>query len=393
MTLALALVAAACGSGEDDTASTTTGAPTTTAAVATTTAPTTEAPATTVTALTATTPPTTSPETTTSTTTAPAPAAALPDLTTIVDDVELGVGFVLATSPVAPVAWVLAPSDGAEVLGCEGVPAEPLWAQAVDGSTRTPALPDDPELVGIGEVAAHPDGRVLLVRACEGFLVDAWIGEAGPDGVIGEVTRLDLPDTTLFSTIRLTQSGVTYVDRDQFGTSDGALVELDLGSGTRSELVTGDIWDGAGLTTGSTLYRTGTELFVDGFSLGTFPEAGPFTFDFEPDRRGENVAVDTSTGLAAYLGAVDELTPLLDEEVAVLDWHPSGEAVLVNGPIIAGEPTPPRVVLLDGTTIPLPVTGEIVGGTFTSDGRTVILTSFVGGETIELQTEALTFAS
>ena len=392
----LAVLAGACGAGDDGSAATT--APpvaSVPSSIATTAPPATVPPDTTAppaTAPPATAPTTTvAPETTTSTSVAPAAPVALPDVATVIDDVDLGAGFVLGTSPVAPVAWVLAPGDGPEAPGCEGLPAEALWAQPLDGSARTPALPDVPDRVGITTVPAHPDGRVLLVRACEGLFVDAHVGTADGDGAIRDVEPVDLPDSTLFSTIRLTPGGVTYVDRDQFDGTDGTLVELDVETGTTNVLLSGDVWDGVGLASGSLLHRTSTELFVDGFSLGTFPEAGPFAFDLELSDDGLDVATTTATGIAAYLGADDELGSLLDEEVAVLDWHPSGEAVLVNGPVTDEGTTPPRVVLLDGTTIPVEVGADAVGAAFSADGTSVVITNFVGGETIELLARALVF--
>ncbi len=390
LTVAVALLVAACGSGDDDaetptsttsaTAAETTEASATSAAPTTVTTPSTSAPA------------TTAPETTTSTTAVPDAPVALPDLTTIVDESDLGPGFVLGTSQVAPVAWIAAPSPGPESLGCEGLPADALWAQSLDDGSRTPALPDDPDLLGISEVRARPDGQVLLISACEGFFVDAWLGTDDGAGLIRDVEQLDLPDLTLFPTVRLVDDRLTYVEADPFGSTGGALIELDLASGTRTTLVDGDIWNGVGLTTGNLVYRTSTELFVSGFSLGTFPEADPFSFTFEPDQRLENVAVSLTDGLAVYAGADDELLPVLGEDVAVLAWHPSSQALLVNGPATDEGAAPPRIVLLDGTAIPLPVDGDVVGGAFTADGRSVVLTTFLGGETIDLVSRAITFA-
>ncbi len=393
LTLAVTLLGAACGSDDDDgTTEATTAPETSAAATESTEAPATTAAPTTVTPPPTTTPPTTTPETTTSTTAPPAARIPLPDLTTIVDESVLGEGFVLGASRTAPVAWLAAPADGPEVLGCEGLPAEALWAQTIDSDTRVPALPDDPDLVGINELVAYPDGRVLLVRACEGLFVDAWVGTDDGGGLIRDVEQLDLPDMTLFSTIRLGPDRLTYVEADPFGSTGGALVELDLATGTRTTLIDADVWDAVDLATGNLVYRTGTELFVDGFSLGSFPATGPFSFTFEPDQRLENVAVSVAGGLSVYVGTDDELLPVLGEDVAVLDWHPSGQALLVNGPFDPDAPTPPRMVLLDGTAIPLPVDGDVVGGAFTADGRSVVLTGFLGGETTDLVSRAFTFA-
>ncbi|MEO1064241.1 MAG: hypothetical protein AAFZ07_22705 [Actinomycetota bacterium] len=392
--LALVLVAAACGGDGDDETSADTSPPT---SAAPTTAATTSAPATTAAPEPAATEPpattaatTTAPSTTTSTTTAPTPTIALPDVTTIVGETELGAGFVLGASLAAPVVWIAAPVDGTDVVGCEGLPAETLWAQATDGSTREAALPEDPDLVGVSDVRPLLDGRVLLIRACEGFLVDAWLGTDDGTGVVRDVEQLELSDSAVFSTIRVGSDRVTFVEGDPFGATGGSLIELDLASGARNVLVDGDIRDAVALSTGNLVYRTSTELFVSGFSLGTFPETGPFSFTFEPDLGNENVAVSLADGLAVYVGSEDELIAVLAEDVAVLDWHPSGEAVLVNGPFDAEEPAPPRIVLLDGTTVPLPVTADVVNGAFTGDGLAVVMSTFADDG--EIVTTAYAFA-
>lgn len=390
--LSLALAVAACSSdGGDESVAVATSAPTT--VVPTTTPPTTAASTTTAappTVTTATTAPTTSTAPTTTPVTAAGPVT-LPDLTTIVEQTELGAGFVLDGVPGAASVWMIAPPDGPEVLGCEGVPAGALWAQPTAGDDRTAALPDQPDLLGISRTVTTADGRAVLVRACEGFFTDAWIGTADPSGTVADVDPLVLPTTTLFTTIRLTPDGVTYVDREPFGSIEGTLVSLDGTTGDSRELLTGDVWDGVVLATGSLVYRTGTELFVDGFSLGTFPETGAFGITFEPGPRGGNVAVGVGGRLAVYVGADDELVTVLDDEVAVLDWHPSGEALLVNGPFDPEQPTPPQIVLLDGTTIPLPVGGDVVDAAFSGDGLTVAVSAVA--ESGEVTTTAFTFAA
>jgi hypothetical protein len=76
--------------------------------------------------------------------------------------------------------------------GCEGQPEPVMFrmSTATDGSARQPVLVDGATIRGA--VVRGPDGRVALVKACEEFVSDVWVGAETADGTLADLHRVPL---------------------------------------------------------------------------------------------------------------------------------------------------------------------------------------------------------
>ncbi len=86
-------------------------------------------------------------------------------------------------------------------LGCEGFPQTRLWVQRDDGPAELVT-----ELPEAGTIYPGPDGRILVVAGCEGFLGSLYHADVSSDGRFSNIVEIYLALEAAF--------GFDWVDRD-----------------------------------------------------------------------------------------------------------------------------------------------------------------------------------
>ncbi|MBT8198940.1 MAG: hypothetical protein KJO36_00350 [Acidimicrobiia bacterium] len=88
-----------------------------------------------------------------------------------------------------------------ENLGCEGFPQTRLWIQRDDGTAELVS-----ELPEAGTIYPGPNGRILIVTGCEGFLGSLYHADVSVDGRFSNIAQTYLALEAAY--------GFEWVDRD-----------------------------------------------------------------------------------------------------------------------------------------------------------------------------------
>ncbi|MEA2973708.1 MAG: hypothetical protein QOG82_2166 [Actinomycetota bacterium] len=105
----------------------------------------------------------------------------------------LGTGYLGRSSPDGTALYVEAVDAGLSRPGCEGLPEPVMFGAPVDGGARQAVLVDGATIRGT--VIRGPEGRVALVKGCEAFVSDVWVGTEAADGTLAGVAPVPLaPD-------------------------------------------------------------------------------------------------------------------------------------------------------------------------------------------------------
>ena len=124
---------------------------------------------------------------------APVTESELPliDYSQISEPLDLGSGIALAINAEATHAWLFDADPNNPELGCEGVPANTIYAVSLTTGERTQAVDSGLGTSG-SELVQGPDGRIAVIEGCEGFTFALTLGrERGAQ--IGDLQQLALP--------------------------------------------------------------------------------------------------------------------------------------------------------------------------------------------------------
>jgi len=105
---------------------------------------------------------------------------------------SLGPGVAEALSEDGSSAYASAENPASKEIGCEGQPAQYLFAVPLDGSARRLPLRDQKEAIS-GNIRRSPDGsKLLIAESCEGFLSALYVATETGAAITG-VHKVALP--------------------------------------------------------------------------------------------------------------------------------------------------------------------------------------------------------
>lgn len=253
------------------------------------------------------------------------------------EPVDLGSGQVVGLSPDARFAYLTDVDPEVAALGCEGVPWESLYVQAVGASERVRiGAAQEIGASGLAEVVTGPEGRLAILTSCEEFADGLWVGTIGADGVPADLARLPL-ELTFVNDLEWTTDGRALLVAGGILASDGSDVRgayrldpatgelADLGVGPAVALAQGGFGMAVALTTG--------DIVLEGETVASFP----------PDQTGQlpvsDLAIDGdgSIWVSLFTGGVQRIVPRGDSvafdtrPAQQLVNHPSGMLWVVTG--------------------------------------------------------------
>lgn len=329
---------------------------------------------------------TTTPETTVAGSASPPTSSVDPRLVMGVPR-SAGEGLIQAWSADGSHLVVLAVDDKLSKEGCEGLPEPVLFLQNLDGApaSRTPAIAGD--FARNGTILRGPDGRVVLIEACEGYLGDLYVGTAAADGSIGDLRVVDTGDASiaeLSGQSALTPDGAALLltgrTTNDDGTEQAEQVTVDLATGAVAKIASGArgghrvaatsdgryvVTDGMAVdvvradgTVDRSYEAVDFDMSADGTTLAlvapgrlwilavgadpgepiALPKSGPSSPTFAPDGRavglvGEGTADDAAEGGDGWVAVVRGGQPHLVEDGATfgrLTWNASSNAIAYN---------------------------------------------------------------
>lgn len=273
---------------------------------------------------------------------------------------DLGRGMVAGVSADGSAALVAAEDPEAGEIGCEGMPADFLFAAPLDGSARRRAIPGSEPVSGA--VLRSPDtSRLAIVSACEEFLSGVHVATEQAGGTLVDVAPID-PEVVgdLVSRLSWSSDGKSLLGVVS-GTWD--VVRVDVATGRRETLLAGaDSLQAAQLADGtlvvlsrsSTLRVGAQEHDVSAFGIAVSPD-------------GRQVAAHGAGGLflVAPGGSPRQVAA---GSVGAVAWAPDGAALtyVSDGAL--------RVVTTDGTITEILPSGAVTPGFFTPDGSALVFT-------------------
>ena len=286
---------------------------------------------------------------------------------------HLGPGQVVGVSADGTAGLVFAEDRTANRLGCEGTPAQFLWAVPLDGDERERAI-EGPVQPGNSELVRGPEGRIALVERCEEFLSGIYTATEQEGGRLSDVTAVKIPATDAAPDVtwsRKDGSLIAIVFQFEPNRAGRHLVRLDPVSGRTEQLeVVPDAVRAVELADGKLVIAHVSER-------GSAITAGPREFNLDafdlavaPD--GTTVAVAGTAGL--YLLGPGEPRKLADGPVYTVTWSADGEAVAFTGTPASGRRRRQdvSVATLDGRVTQVAGDAAFSSAWFTTDGRHLV---------------------
>ena len=276
---------------------------------------------------------------------------------------DLGRGMVAGISADGSAALVAAEDPEAGETGCEGMPADLLFAAPLDGSARRRAIPGSEPVSGA--ILRGPDpSRLAIVSACEEFLSGVHVATEQAGGILVDVAPID-PRAVgdLVSRLSWSSDG-----RSLLGVVSGTwdVVRVDVATGRREtvladadSLQAAELADGTlvALSRSSTLRVGAEEHDVPAFGIAVSPD-------------GRQVAAHGEGGLF-LVASGGSPRRVATGPVGAVAWASDGAALAyVGGGAL-------RVVTTDGTVTEILPSGAVTPGFFTPDGSALVFTRTV----------------